>query len=217
MKMRLLVVMMVLGASSLALADTVTFFNTDGNFASNSGRTSLTLTSYLTGINGLAPLLADQSAAFPTCQPTCLGSVSIQTGAKTAGFLYSPSATFGSGGTITVTGTNFSFTGSIASGATWSCTPIPGAQCNGTRGANGGTLTIDGKTYPIMTAATVQLTTSGAAPIGGSTGPLTWKDAGGTTTFASPVPEPGTLGLVGSGLLGLSIFARRRSQTLRIP
>ena len=227
-KVGLLVVMMILGASSLALADTVTFFNSDGTFKSNPGRTSLTLTSSLTGISGLAPLIADQTVIFPACQPTCLGSITIQTGAKTGGFLYSPSATFGSGGTITVTGTNFTFTGSIALGATWTCTPIAGAQCNGTPGANGGTwffngtvsggtLTVKGTTYQIMSAATIQLTTSGAAPSVLPNGGLQWVDAGGTTTFPSPVPEPGTLGLVGGGLLGVSIFARRRSSNFRFP
>jgi hypothetical protein len=46
----------------------------------------------------------------------------------------------------------------------------------------------------------------GPKPVGGFN---TWTDSGGTTTFPSPIPEPGTLTLMGSGLVGLGWFARR--------
>ena len=219
----LLTLAVIVFASVAAFANTVTFFNSDGSLISNSARTTLTLSnSLLTGISGLSGFgIPDQSVTFSSCHTTgCLGNVGFTTGTKTAGFLFSPSATFGSGGSITVTGTNFTFTGSFVAGATWTCTPSGTKTCNGTGTGGtwffngtvmGGMLTINGHTYVVDTAATVQLSSSGAAPTGGATGPLTWTDAGGTTTFAAPVPEPGSLGLVGSGLVVLGALAKQRA------
>lgn len=226
-RMLLLAAAIFLCAPFSALADTVTFFNTAGNLVSNSTRTTISLqSSALTGIGGLSAFgIPDQSVTLSSCSPTCLGAVAFTTGTKATGFLFSPTATFNAGGTITVTGTNFTFSGQFAAGATWTCNAVPGAMCNAATGGTwffngtvvGGMLTINGQTFMISTAATVQLTTSGKAPTGGTTGPLTWGNAGGTTTFAAPVPEPGTLGLVGGGLLGVSLFSRRRSPNYRVP
>ena len=215
--------LVVVCASLTAFADTVTFFNTDGMISSNSGRTTLTLSgSLLTGFSGLATLgIPDESVTYSSCKATgCLGTVNFTTGAKTGGFLLSTSAAFGTGGTITVTESNFTFSGQLAPGATWTCTVTATQACNGTGGTwffnstvMGGTLTVNGHTFIIANAATIQVTTSGAAPGNGlgKTGPVTWVDAGGTTTFPTPVPEPGSLGLVGSGLVGLGALAKRRT------
>ena len=219
----LLTLTVIVFASVTAFANTVTFFNSDGSLVSNSARTTLSLSSsLLTGISGLSGFgVPDQSVTYSSCHATgCLGSVGFTTGTKATGFLFSPSATFNSGGSIAVTGSNFTFTGSFAAGAMWTCTPTGTNTCNGTGTGGtwffngtvmGGMLTINGHTYVIDTAATVQLTTSGANPTGGATGPLTWTDAGGTTTFAAPVPEPGSLGLVGSGLVVLGALAKQRA------
>lgn len=221
-KQLLMLGVVVVCASLTAFADTVTFVNTDGMIGSNTARTTLTMTnSLLTGFSGLSSLgISDQSVIFSSCKATgCLGTVNFTTGAKMGGFLLSPSATFGTGGTITVTESNFTFSGQLTS-ATWTCTVNSAQACNGTGGTwffdgtiLGGTLTINGHTFAITTAATVQVTTSGAAPGNGlaKTGPVTWVDAGGTTTFPTPVPEPGSLGLVGSGLVGLGALAKRRA------
>jgi hypothetical protein len=203
-----------------ALADSVTFLNSNGSLISNSARTTLTLSSsLLTGLSGLAPFgISDQSLTYSACHATgCLGSVAFTTGTKATGFLFSQSATFNAGGSITVTGSGFSFTGQFAAGASWTCTPAGTSGCNSSGGTwffNGtvvnGTLTINGKTFTIPTAGTVQITTSGKAPTGSTGQPLTWTDAGGTTTFASPVPEPGSLVLVGGGLVAVGAFTKRR-------
>lgn len=219
----LLTLIVIVFASVAAFADTVVFTNSDGSLVSNSARTTLSLSnSLVTGISGLSGFgVPDQSVTFSSCHTTgCLGTAGFTTGTKTAGFLFSPTATFGSGGSITITGSNFTFSGSFVGGATWTCNPTGTKTCNGTGTGGtwffngtvmGGMLKINGQTYAIDTATTVQLTTSGVNPTGGATGPLTWTDAGGTTTFAAPVPEPGSLGLVGSGLVVLGALAKQRT------
>lgn len=213
-----------------ASAQQVIFTNNDGTFTSNGnavGTSTLSLGSgELTGISGLAGFgIGNNSVTYPNCAPTCLGSINLTTGTLASGSLLTSSAaspaTFNAGGNFTVSYTDgVSFTGTFSAGAAWISTGKNTWTFSGS--IVDGMLTIGGNTYMITQAATVQLTTTGAAPVvtknkSGTITGITFKDSGGTTNFMAPVPEPGTLGLFGSGLIGLGLFAKKklRSDTKR--
>jgi len=201
-----------------AYADDVVLTNDGGTFTSNTGgtagtigQTNLPLTgSYLVGISGLSGLgIANQSLSLP-CD-ACLGTVTLTTGTMTSGVLNqagsdlaSPIATFGAGGSFTVTGAGFTFAGTF-SGDSWS-KPQPGMfTFQGT--VVNAILTIGGATYQIASAVTLDLTTNGTGEIG--TGTVSLSNDQGTTNFLAPSPEPGALTLLGTGLIGIGILVRR--------
>jgi hypothetical protein len=214
-----------------ALADSATFGNNDGTFSATSNTSPLKLSgSFLTQISGLTPLISDQASIFNTalnnCVPAgCLGTVTLTTAALTSGTLINLSgnptagvnAQFGPTGSFIATGSGFVFNGTF-SGASWACTgKCNGADPNGqwffSGQLAGGTLQIGTNSYMISPGGTIQLTTVGApivTRVGSTITKITWKDNSGTTTFPSPVPEPGTLTLFGSGLIVIGALAKRR-------
>jgi len=193
-----------------AFANSVVFTNNDGTFTS-SGVTSGTLTlsqSTLIGIQGLTPYVPDSSVT----PPASIGSLTLTTGSMTSGSILT-NATFGAGGNITFTYSNgVVFTGSFSS-AGWT---LQGTGSNtwifsGT--VMNGILTVPGyNPVTIGTAVTVDLTTVGAAPTASGNG-YSFSDSQGTTNFTAPalapIPEPGTLTLLGGGLVAVAMLAKR--------
>ncbi len=235
MKLTKLLVLAVLAACmpASAFATSAIFDNTDGTFSASAGG-DLTLgnisgagDSTLNGVIGLGPIDCIGYGSPGECSGTVYlttGAGNIQSGGSlktsaifTAGGVPAATALFGN---ITITGNTggpggaFTFTGSFSQ-ATWTETIIPATKTTpqmefwtfvGT--VMNGTLKDSSGTFTGINGATIDLTTIAApVPVGGFN---TWTDAGGDTTFPSPVPEPDTLTLLGSGLVSIGLLARRR-------
>ena len=150
----------------------------------------------ITGMPGGTPLTGSN-----------LGNVSFTTGLLTSGSLAN-GGTFAAGGTFMITGngsngapTGTIFTGTFTGPVTWTLnTGATGLHSYTLNGSLSGTTASGFKT----TGATVQLTVNtGLGYFNGSVGV-----SSGDTNIV--VPEPGTLGLLGTGLIGLAGVVRRK-------
>jgi len=182
-----------------AFAGNVDFTNTGGTLTGTSA--GLTLTgSELTVVDGLGGSIVTGG----------LGSVSFTTGSLASGSL-TTGGTFAAGGTFTITGNG---TGGIPNGVIFSGTfsgPVTWTEIT-TSGPNGSiyyTLTgaISGTWYngTTVNGATTQITFN--AGKNGFTGSV---PLGSGDTIITTVPEMGTLGLLGTGLVGLAGVVRRK-------
>jgi hypothetical protein len=191
----------------LALALPMAAFASSTIDFTNSGGT---LTGSSSGVSLSSSTLVVVKGFFGgTITGTNLGSVSFTTGALTSGSL-SGDATFAGGGSFTITGNGVD---GIPSGVIFSGTFSGPVTLTGTELANDTwsyTLSgpIKGKLYTGFStvASTVQLVFSTHK------GPLA---NGGSATISSGdsfvvVPEPGTLSLFGTGLIGLAGLVRRK-------
>ncbi len=221
MKTRLLIFAIVAAFLSLAASaqTSVQFINNDGTFAfdENSGDATynelslgtigngLGAASQLTQLTGLAGFGISNESVVPPCG-ACLGTITLNTGTLATGSILS-NATFNPGGNFTVGYTNgVQFTGSFTT-ASWTEIGTNIWVFSGT--IMNGTLVLNGTDYTISTAATVDLTTVGAAPVyHGNKKTYTFSDSGGMTSF-SVAPEPGSLALFGSGLIVVGLITRR--------
>jgi hypothetical protein len=200
MKRILLLALLALALPLAAFADnSVDFTNSGGTLSgSNSG---LTLTgSQLIDVNGFNGGGLIQGG---------LGSVAFSTGSLSSGSLQM-GGSFNGGGSFTIvtngngglpTGTLF--TGSFNGPVTWTLVTLANGTHNYTLT---GSITGTWYTGASVNGATVQLTiNTGKGFFNGST-----TISSGDTNIVVPVPEPGTLGLLGTGLIGLAGVLHRK-------
>jgi hypothetical protein len=189
----------------VAFADSVDLANQGGTITASGGNT-LTLSSSLSGASDFGVYTCGNGLA------ACSGSVTFTTGGTFSGSLMSNASW--SGGSITITGTGpggaFTFSGAF-SNVTWTLNGSgPTAFWVFVATIGSGTLTDSLGTFTALPGAKIDLTELGM-PVNG-----VWAEGSGNTTLTVPdgdipqVPELGTLSLVGGGLVGLGVFAKRR-------
>jgi len=200
------IVLMALLALALPLAvfassnGSVDFTNSGGTLTGSSAGMTLGTSELIAvnGFNGMSLITGN------------LGTLSFSTGALSGGNLQM-GATFNSGGSFVITGngsnglpTGTIFNGSFSGPVTWTLITLSNGTHNYTlTGSVSGTwyngTTVDG--------ATVQLTiNTGKGFFNGST----TISSGDTNISTAAVPEPGTLGLMGTGLIALAGALRRK-------
>lgn len=193
MKRTVFLVLLFLALPLAAFADNVDFSNSLGALVGSSAGLTLTgsTLSEVVGLGGNGPVFGD------------LGTVSFSTGSLISGSLGS-TATFASGGSFVITGNGTNgvpsgtiFSSKFTSDVTWtySNTLSDGSEVFDISGTISGGSTIQG--YAVLSS-------DGFATVSGTLG------SGNTIVGPSPVPEPGTLATLGTGLAALAGIIRRK-------
>jgi hypothetical protein len=204
MKRVLWLVLLTLALPMAAFANSsVDFTNSSGTLSGSSSGLSLSSSTLIAvnGLNGMGLITGSN-----------LGSVSFSTGALTSGNLQQ-GATFATGGSFEIMGNGSNgvpngviFNGSFSGPVTWTLVTLANGTHNYTlTGSLTGTW-LNGMT---VSGATVQLTiNTGKGFFNGST----LISSGDTNIAVGTVPEPGTLTLLGTGLVGLAGALRRKTK-----
>jgi len=201
MKRMVLMVLLALALPLAAFGTSVDFTNSGGTLSGSSAGLSLS-GSTLIAVNGF------NGGGLVTGSD--LGSVTFSTGALTSGSLQM-GGTFAGGGSFVISGLGTNglpngaiFTGSFSGPVTWTLITLANGTHNYTlTGSLTGIWSSSGAT---VNGATVQLTiNTGKGFFNGMT-----TISSGDTNILTTVPEPGTLGLIGTGLVGLAGVMRRK-------
>ncbi len=198
MKRIALLALLALALPLAAFANSIDTTNSGGTLAGSTAGLTLSgsLLIAVNGLNGLGLVTGND-----------LGSVSFSTGALVAGGSLQKGGTFAAGGSFTITGNGTSgipngtiFSGTFSGPATWTLVTLANGTHNYTlTGAVTGTV---GSFH--TSGVTVQLTiNTGRGFFNGMT-----TISSGDTSMA--VPEPGTLGLLGTGLVGIAGAMHRK-------
>jgi hypothetical protein len=199
MKRMALLALLALALPLAAFANSIDATNSGGTLAGSTGGMTLSgsLLISVNGLNGLGLVTGNN-----------LGSVSFSTGALMSGGSLQMGGTFAAGGTFTIKGNGSSgipnatiFSGTFSGPVTWTLVTLANGTHNYTlTGAVVGTL---GSSFH-TDGATVQLTiNTGRGFFNGTT-----SISSGDTSMS--VPEPGTLGLLGTGLVGIAGAMHRK-------
>ncbi len=200
MKRVALLTLLALALPLAAFADSIDTTNSGGTLTGSSAGLTLAGSELIAanGLNGLGLVTGD------------LGSVSFSTGALMAGGSLQMGGTFAAGGSFVITGNGTNgipngaiFSGTFSGPATWTLVTLANGTHNYTlSGAVNGTWYNGSAVF----GATTQLTiNTGRGFFNGTT-----SISSGDTNIVTSVPEPGTLGLLGTGLVGIAGAMHRK-------
>lgn len=185
MKRVALLALLALALPGAALANSIDFGLVGGTLNTSTGL----ITANVTGI----------SVCTPSCPPPTVATGT--TWITIAGFNPAASGNL-AGSTIALNAGGYIFNGTFTSG-TYTLTTFGTQKGYGFFGVAVGTLTFNGATIQTTLNFASGQTTLGTCPRG------VCNFASGDVTL-NTVPEPGTLGLLGTGLLGLAGMVRRK-------